>query len=65
MLDILVVTNVTEFSVMPKKNNTKNIFSIQKNCLIISFCDDKEKVLNQSEICIEDAKDIAKIISNL
>jgi hypothetical protein len=64
-VDITLKMDVTEYAVMPKKINTKNIFNIQNNCLIISFCDEKENVLSQSEISYEDALMLANYINKL
>ena len=40
-------------------------FDISKHCLIISFCDCFGKEITGSEISIEDAKKLAKIITTI
>lgn len=63
-MDITISCDVTEFYCKPKINNVKNVFSINDKSLIISFCDKKGKVLNQSEIDIEDFRKISYLINN-
>jgi len=59
---ILFECEVTEFDTLPIKINKTNSFSINQNCVVISFCDKDENVIAQSEISIEDAKKLAKLI---
>lgn len=64
-MEIKIICDVTEYIALPKQINTKNIFSICDDCLVIDFCDEYENVLSQSEISIEDAKKIAKLLLNI
>jgi hypothetical protein len=53
---------VTEYNIKPAKNYEKVKFTIWEDSLIIEFCDFGENVLNQSEISIEDAKKLSKLL---
>ena len=65
-MDIVVSCQVTEYAVIPNlKSNEINTFSINDKSLVISFCNDNEEVLALSEIQIEDAKKLAKIILSI
>lgn len=63
--EIKLTANVTEYAVITNKKITKNVFNIQNKCVVISFCDDKGKVLSQSEISITDARILAEYINKL
>ena len=60
---IILDFDVTTFNVIPKEENTRNIFVIHNDSLIINFCDKDENILAQSEIEIKDAATLAKIIN--
>ena len=60
---IILDFDVTTFNVIPKEENTRNIFVIHNDSLIINFCDKDENILAQSEIEIKDAVTLAKIIN--
>lgn len=62
MAQIIFEAEVTEFQSMPVKHNTINAFSINENSMVISFCDSNNNVNAQSEISIEDAKKLARLI---
>lgn len=64
-INIELTADVTEYAVISKILNTKNVFNIQKNCIVISFCDDNGNVLSQSEISITDARILAQYINKL
>jgi len=53
---------VTEYNILPKKFNIENTFYITDNCLVINFCDSDDNVIAQSEISIEDARKLARLI---
>jgi predicted transcriptional regulator len=59
---LTIECNATEYNVLPPKENEKNIFAITEKAVVISFCDSKEKVIEQSEISSEDAIKLAKFI---
>ena len=64
-MEIKIICDTTQYEITPtNKNNYKTIFLINENSLIINFCNINEKVLEQSEIEIEDAKKLAKMILN-
>ena len=64
-MEIKIICDTTQYKITPtNKNNYKTIFLINENSLIINFCNINEKVLEQSEIEIEDAKKLAKMILN-
>ena len=62
---VILDCDATEFNVLPLRNNTRNIFVIHNDSLIINFCDKDEKILAQSEIEIKDARTLAKLINLL
>ena len=62
MSTITLECNVTEFDIIPKKENDENVFAINNNCLIINLMDSrKDKILTQTEISKEDAVERAKL----
>lgn len=63
-MEIQLICDTTEYAVYPDKKIEKTIFYLHKECLVISFCDKDEKVITQSEISIDDARKVFKIISN-
>lgn len=62
MSSIIFECEVTEYNIIPPKENTHNAFNISNSCLVISFCDSDDNVITQSEISIEDARKLAKLI---
>ena len=54
--------DVTEFTVYPDENYQKVVFCLNEKSLVISFMDDKNNVLTQSEIGIKDAYKLSKLI---
>lgn len=62
-MEIELICETTEYAVYPDKKIEKTSFFIHENCLVISFCDKNEEVITQSEISIEDAKKLAKILN--
>ena len=64
-MEIQIMCDTTQYAIIPtNKKNYKTIFSINEKSLVINFCDKNEKVLEQSEIEIEDARKLAKMILN-
>lgn len=59
---IIFEASVTEYSCIPPIDNEINTFSIDEKSMVISFLDENEVVLTQSEISIEDAKKLARLI---
>jgi len=54
---------VTEYDIIPKKENDENTFAINEKCLIINLMDTKkDKILMQTEINKKDAIELAKLI---
>ena len=54
---------VTEFDIIPKKENDENIFAINEKCIIINLMDTKkDKIIIQTEIAKEDAIELARLI---
>ena len=64
-MEIKIICEATEQVALKKQINTNNIFSICDDCLVIDFCDEDENVISQSEISIEDAKKLAKLLLNI
>jgi len=62
MSTISIECDVTEFSVIPDENYQKVLFCFSEKAMIISFMDDDDRVLTQSEIQIKDAVSLAKLI---
>lgn len=62
-MEIELICETTEYAVVPDKKNEKTVFYIHENCLVISFCDKNEEVITQSEISIEDARKLAKVLN--
>lgn len=63
MSTIIFDCDVTEFDIIPKKENNENSFAINEKCLIINFMDSgKDKIIMQSEIEKKDAIELAKLI---
>ena len=54
--------DVTEFAVIPDENYQKVVFCLNDKSLVISFMDDQDNVLTQSEIEIKDAYKLSKLI---
>lgn len=55
--------DVTEFDILPQKENDTNVFCINENCLIINLMETKtNKILIQTEIDKKDAIELAKLI---
>ena len=64
-MEIKIICDTTEFQ--SQKISDKNYFTtflITPRALTISFCDDNEDIFEQSEISIEDARKLAKLILN-
>jgi hypothetical protein len=61
MSSISFKCDVTQFDVIPPKENNENIFVLNPKCLIINFMDN-EVIMLQSEIEKEDAIKLAKLI---
>lgn len=62
MSTIIIECNVTEHSVTPPIEYQKVAFCLNDKCIVISFMDDQDQVLTQSEIDKKDAIDLAKLI---
>jgi hypothetical protein len=63
MNTILFECDVTEFDVMPKKENDEICFALNEKAMVINFMDTKKKsILMQSEIEKRDAIRLAKLI---
>jgi len=63
MSTIIFDCNVSEFDIIPRKENDENSFAINEKCLIINFMDStKDKIIIQSEIEKKDAVELAKLI---
>jgi hypothetical protein len=61
MSSITFECDVTQFDVMPPKENNENIFVMNPKSLIINLMDN-EKIMFQSEIEKKDAIKLAKLI---
>jgi len=61
-MNILIECPVTEYNSIPPEKNTENVFSLNEKSMIISFMNDKEKIIMQSEISAEDALRLARMI---
>jgi hypothetical protein len=61
MSSITFECDVTQFDVMPPKENNENIFVLNPKCLIINFMEN-ERIIMQSEIEKQDAIKLAQLI---
>jgi hypothetical protein len=61
MSSISYECDVTQFDVIPPKENNENIFVLNPKCLIINLMDN-EKIIVQSEIEKENAVKLAQLI---
>jgi hypothetical protein len=61
MSTITFECNVTEFDILPNKNNNENIFAINDKSLIINLMNNS-KIIIQTEIEKKDAVELAKLI---
>jgi hypothetical protein len=61
MSSITYECDVTQFDVIPPKENNENIFVLNPKCLIINLMDN-QKIMFQSEIEKEDAVKLAQLI---
>ena len=61
-MNILIECDVTEYNTKPPEKNTENVFSLNEKSMIISFMNDKEKIIMQSEISAEDTLRLARMI---
>ena len=63
MSTIVFDCDVTEYDIIPKKDNDENTFAINEKCLIINLMDtQKDKIIIQTEIDRKDAIELAKLI---
>lgn len=63
MSTIVFDCDVTEYDIIPKKENNENTFAINEKCLIINLMDtQKDKIIIQTEIDKKDAIELAKLI---
>ena len=66
MSTIVFDCDVTEYDIIPKKDNDENTFAINEKCLIINLMDtQKDKIIIQTEIDKKDAIELAKLIFGL
>jgi len=61
-MNVNVEFDTTEFRTYPDEKNQSTVFNIDKKSMIITFCDEHDNILTQSEISIEDARHLSKII---
>ena len=55
--------SVTEYDIIPKKENDENVFCLNEKAMVINFMDtQKDKIIIQSEIEKRDAIQLAKLI---
>jgi hypothetical protein len=66
MSNIQFDCEVTEYAILPNKDNSENCFVLSDKCMIINFMSTKglgeEVILMQSEIERKDALELAKLI---
>lgn len=62
MSTITIECDVTEFAVIPDENYQKVAFCLTEKAMVISFIDDEDRILTQSEIENNDAVALAKLI---
>jgi hypothetical protein len=62
MSEISIECNVSEFAVHQSEKYDKVVFYLNEKCVVISFMDENENVLNQTEIGEKDAIELANVI---
>lgn len=62
MSTITMECNVTEYAIIPPIEYEKVAFYLDEKCIVISFMNDIDEVITQSEIEKEDAVNLAKLI---
>jgi hypothetical protein len=62
MSKTIIECGVTEYAVVSPKDYEKVTFYLDDKCIVISFMDNRDNVLSQSEIEKEDAINLAKLI---
>jgi hypothetical protein len=64
-ITIEVICDVTEYATLPPEKNQKVVFSINNKSVVISATEtNTDIILYQTEISIQDAKDLASTILN-
>lgn len=63
-MEILIKCETTQYDSYPNDKNVATEFEIKEKCLVIYLFDKNEQILDQTEITIEDARKLAKIILN-
>jgi hypothetical protein len=63
-MEIKILCETTEYDSYPNDKNVTTGFEIKEKCLVIYLFDKNEQILDQTEITIEDARKLAKIILN-
>ena len=62
---IEVICEVTEYNIEPPEENKKIVFSINNKSVVISATGNHtENIIYQSEISIQDARDLSSVILN-
>lgn len=62
MGQITLECDITEFAVISPIEYEKIVFCLNEKCIVISFMNDIDEVLTQSEIQKSDAIELAKLI---
>ena len=62
MSEISIECNVSDFAVHHSEKYDKVVFYLNEKCVVISFMDENENVLNQTEIGEKDAIELANVI---
>ncbi len=62
MSTITIECDVTEYAVIPPIEYEKVSFYLDEKCIVISFMNDIDEVITQSEIEKQDAINLAKLI---
>lgn len=62
MSTVTMECNVTEYAIIPPIEYEKVAFCLNEKCIVISFMNDIDEVITQSEIEKEDAVNLAKLI---
>jgi hypothetical protein len=59
---IIYECEVSEYEIISNLKYDKNVFYLNKDAIVISFCDTDDTVIDQSEMTIDDAIRLAKLI---
>jgi hypothetical protein len=61
-MNLILELDVTEYNVMPNRNNETNIIHLYQDSMVINLMDSTQGVIEKTEVSSEDAIKLAKFI---